>query len=404
MKIIQINTVYKQGSTGKIAYQIQQKAKEHGHHCIVAYRYAENKEILPGTYEISTWLDCHIHNRIAKITGLQGMFSRVRTKKFIKYIRKYNPDIIHMHNIHGSYINHGILVSFLKESNIPVLWTLHDCWAFTGRCPYFTMVNCDKWQTGCCKCPQRQNNLFDLTRLMWRLKRKWFTELKNMTIVTPSQWLADLTGQSFLNKYPVSVINNGIDINIFKPAAGDFREKNGLENKYVVLGVAFGWGKRKGLDVFIELSKRLDGNKYAIILVGTDSTIDKQLPDDIISIHRTQNQTELAQIYSAADVFVNPTREENYPTVNMEALACGTPVLTFRTGGSAEIPDETCGSVVDCDDIDSLQREIIRICEERPYSREACIKRAGNFDMNVKYEEYISLYRKVTRDEKGHLK
>lgn len=399
MKIIQINTVYKQGSTGKIAYQIQQKAKEHDCQCVVAYRYAENKEKLPDTYEISTWLDCHIHNRIVRITGLQGMISRIRTRKFLKFIREFNPDIIHLHNIHGSYLNHGLLFSFLKESNIPVVWTLHDCWAFTGRCPYFTMVKCDKWQTGCCDCPQRKGSIVDLTNFLWKQKRKWFTNIKNMTLVTPSQWLAGLAGQTFLNEYPVHIINNGIDLSIFSPTPGDFREKYRILNKFVVLGVAFEWGKRKGLDVFIELSKRLDESKYAIVLVGTDDAVDKQLPANIISIHRTQNQTELAEIYSSADVFVNPTREENFPTVSIEALACGTPVLTFDSGGSPEIPDETCGAVVDCDDIDALEREIIRVCENKPYSREACTKRASIFAMKDKYEEYINLYRKVIDDE-----
>lgn len=189
------------------------------------------------------------------------------------------------------------------------------------------------------------------------------------------------------------MINNGIDLSVFKPIENDFRKKNGLIGKKIVLGVAFGWGVRKGLDVFIELAKRLSDD-YQIVLVGTDNYVDKQLPANIISIHRTQNQKELAEIYTAADVFVNPTREENYPTVNMEAIACGTPVVTFRTGGSPEIPDETCGSVVDCDDIDAMESEIQRICEEKPYSVAACLKRAKSFDLNDRFEEYVELYRK----------
>ena len=168
------------------------------------------------------------------------------------------------------------------------------------------------------------------------------------------------------------MIHNGIDLGFFKPMPGIFREKYGLENKHVILGVSFGWGVRKGLDVFVELAQRLSGD-YRIVLVGTDNNVDKLLPPNIISIHRTQNQQELAEIYSAADVFVNPTREENYPTVNMEALACGTPVLTFQTGGSPEMLDETCGSVVACDDVDALEREIIRICTDKPFSKESCL-------------------------------
>ena len=214
-----------------------------------------------------------------------------------------------------------------------------------------------------------------------------------MTIVTPSEWLAGLVKQSFLKDYPVKVINNGINLSVFKPTESDFREKYGISaDKKILLGVAFGWGVRKGLDVFIELYNRLSAEKYQIVLVGTDKKTDKQLPKGIISIHRTQNQTELAEIYSAADLFVNPTREDNYPTVNMEAIACGTPVLTFRTGGSPEMVTEKTGSVVDCDDIDSLEREIKRICETSPFNKEDCIESAKKFDENERFLEYVNLY------------
>jgi glycosyltransferase involved in cell wall biosynthesis len=227
---------------------------------------------------------------------------------------------------------------------------------------------------------------------MHKRKKKLFSGL-NMTIITPSQWLADLVKQSFLKNYPVRVIHNGIDLSVFKPTPSDFRKRYGIAlEKKILLGVAFGWGARKGLDVFIDLAKRLDDKYYQIVLVGTDDNVDKQLPDSIISIHRTQNQAELAEIYTAADLFVNPTREENYPTVNMESLACGTPVLTFRTGGSPECIDEYCGAVVDCDDVDAMEREIIRICSDAPYSKEDCLKRAASFDHHKRFEEYIQLY------------
>ena len=227
--------------------------------------------------------------------------------------------------------------------------------------------------------------------MMWSLKKKYFTGINHCILVTPSQWLADLVKQSFLKGYPVKVINNGIDLSVFKPTESGFREKYGLEDVKIVLGVASGWGKRKGLDVFIELAKRLLDD-YRIVLVGTDDNVDKQLPSNIISIHRTQNQKELAEIYTAANVFANPTREDTFPTVNMESLACGTPVVTFRTGGCPEILDETCGSVVDCDDVGALEIEIRRICDEKPYSVEACLARAQKFDMNDRFKEYLDLY------------
>lgn len=327
----------------------------------------------------------------------------IGTAKLISKLKGIKPNIVHLHNLHNCYINLPMLFDYIKKSKINVVWTLHDCWGFTGLCSHFTILNCIKWKTGCFECPNKKGYppaAFDKTKTMWKLKRKWFTGVENMTIVTPSKWLADLVKQSYLKDYPVKVINNGIDLDIFKPTQSNFREKHNLKDKFIVLGVAFGWGKRKGLDVFVELSKRLDSNKYQIVLVGTDNNIDAQLPSNIISIHRTQNQVELAEIYTAADVFANPTREENYPTVNMESIACGTPVLTFRTGGSPESLDENTGLVINCNDIDAMEKEIIRICETKPYSVEDCLKRAKRFDMNDKYKEYIELYEDSTHSTK----
>ena len=216
----------------------------------------------------------------------------------------------------------------------------------------------------------------------------------DLTIITPSRWIANLVKQSFLQEYPVKVINNGINLSVFKPSQSNFRQKYGLENKKIILGVSFGWDKRKGVDVFVNLARKLP-EEYKIILVGTDDITDRQIPKNIILIHRTQDQQELAEIYSAADVFVNPTREENYPTVNMEAIACGTPVLTFRTGGSPEMLDETCGSVVEYDDIEALEKEIIRICTEKPYSVEQCVKKSKEFEQNEMVKEYLEVYETV---------
>ncbi len=215
-----------------------------------------------------------------------------------------------------------------------------------------------------------------------------------MTIVTPSQWLTDLVKESFLSEYPIKVINNGIDLNVFKPTKNNFKEKYGIENKYIVLGISFGWGYKKGLDVFIELSKQL-GESYQIVLVGTDVSVNEQLPKNIISVHKTQDQQELAGLYTAADVFVNPTREENYPTVNMEALACGTPIVTFKTGGSPEILDNTCGIVVDCEDTSSMKKAIIDICENGILTEDACLRRSQFFKARVLFDEYISLYNTI---------
>jgi len=395
MKVLSINTC-NFGSTGKIMLQIQKLVEQLPASMYVSYTKSRSNmktEVLNSIY-IGSILERNIHIFFSHLTGFNGCGSFFSTLRFLRRVNRYNPDLIHLHNLHNSYINLPYLFRYIKKHNIPVIWTFHDCWPFTGHCPYFDMIGCDRWKTGCHDCPQYKNyptSLFDNSKKMYRLKKKWFTGVKNMTIVTPSQWLADLVKQSHLQDYPVKVINNGIDLSVFKPTPSDFSQKYHCEDKFILLGVAFGWGKRKGLDVFIELSKRLESS-YQIVLVGTDESIDRQLPDNIISIHRTQNQTELAKIYTAANLFINPTREENFPTVNIESLACGTPIITFRTGGSPEIIDETCGTVVDKNDIDSLTNEIIRIKSELPFNESACLKRAELFDMNNKYIEYIELY------------
>lgn len=396
MKTVLINSC-NFGSTGNIMLEIAETAENGGYTAAVCYPQSRDnsRKQKEKDFIIGTRFSRNIHLQLAGITGLNGCFSYCSTLKLLKKLDKLKPDIIHLHNLHNCYINLSLLFKYIKKHNIKTVWTLHDCWAFTGHCPHFDMIGCDKWKTGCYSCPQYKEypkSLFDNSKIMYRLKRKWFTGVENMTIVTPSEWLASLVKESYLKDYPVKVINNGIDLNVFKPTESDFRKKYALENKYIVLGVAFGWGRRKGLDVFVELEKRFDKEKYKIVLVGTDDNIDKLLPDNIISIHRTQNQTELAEIYTAADVFANPTREENYPTVNMESVACGTPVVTFNTGGSPEMLDETCGAAVAKDDNDAMYNEIIRICEAKPYSMEACIKKAKDFDKNGKFGEYIRLY------------
>ena len=392
MKIAQINIVCGKGSTGKICAEIGKLLDKNSIENKIYFTLGKTE--LKNGVKYSNAFYTKIMAVFARLFGNNGFNSRFVTHNLVRKLKKFDPDIIHLHNLHGHNVNLKILFRYLSKYNKKVVWTFHDCWAFTGHCPHFTMVKCDKWKTGCNKCPQKRDVswFFDKSKIIYKRKKLLLTKLQNLTIVTPSKWLADLAAQSFLKDYPVKVINNGIDLSVFKPTKSNFREKYDIpQDKYVLLGVAFGWGKRKGLDVFIELAKRLP-DKYRIVLVGTDNKTDKLLPKNIVSIHRTQNQTELAEIYTAADLFVNPTREENYPTVNMESIACGTPVLTFRTGGSPEIVDETCGSVVDCDDIDALTSEIKRICAEKPYSKEACLMRAKSFDMNERFREYIELY------------
>lgn len=397
MKIVQINTTCGVGSTGKICVGISQILVEKNIENYILYSSKSNGY----KYGIKRSDDKYIKFQALKsrVFGNYGFNSGKATKKMLFELERIKPDIVHLHNIHGHDCNLEMLFKYFKENKTKLVWTFHDCWSFTGYCTYFTMMKCGKWRTQCSECVQKREFSWfcDKSKILFGKKKNIFQWL-DLTIVTPSQWLADLVKQSFLKDYPVKVINNGIDLTIFKPSESSFRERNGLENKKIVLGVAFDWGERKGLDVFIDLSKKLPDD-YKLLLVGTDDKIDKNLPKNILSIHRTQNQQELAKIYSAADVFVNATREDNYPTVNMEALACGTPVITFKTGGSPEMLDETCGSVVDCDDVEALEKEIIRICTEKQYSAEACIKKASEFDKNERFMEYLKIYKRVISGE-----
>lgn len=604
MRVIEINSG-NFGSTGNIMLQIAEAARTKGHTvitCCPKSRSNQKKKVGNQLF-IGNRLTRNLHLRLTYLTGFNGCFSFVSTLRYLRKVSKFSPDVIHLHNLHNCYINLPLLFRFIKKNKIPVVWTLHDCWAFTGQCPHFTMVKCEKWKKGCGDCQsyhEYPGSLVDRTKIMWSLKKKWFTGVENLTIVTPSQWLADLVKQSYLSDYPVKVIYNGIDLSVFKPTESDFRETHGLQNKRLVLGVAFGWGdrkgygdclklaelldetyqlilvgvtkeqmaslpknilgieqtssqkelaaiysasdvfinttyednyptvnlearacglpvisyktggspesaggdaiivdvgdivglknaiemsiqrkkennicnknsnitstdremadmkilapeveslssyskfmeytdiytsinlggvyalrekygcigkcvllgvafswgKRKGLDVFVEIAKSLDDN-YQIILVGTDALIEQKLPKSIITIHRTQNQEELAALYSMADLFVNPTREEVLGMVNVEALACGTPVVTFKTGGCPEIVDDTCGCIVKTNDTETLIREIKNTVEKHRFSKDACVKRAQYFRQKSLYDQYLRLYEKVVKEneEQSH--
>ena len=406
MRIVQINGGAK-GSTGKIMMGIADVARAQGHEVMCASPITSTNRDAGancGYYRIGTYNSRRVNVALARITGFNGCFAWFETYKLLKKIDEFKPDIIHLHNLHDSYINLPMLFSYIKKHNVPTVWTLHDCWSFTGQCPYFTIAKCDRWKAGCHNCPQYKEypaSLYDNTKKMWQLKKKWFTGVKNMTIVTPSEWLAGLAKESYLKEYPIQVINNGIDLDVFKPTHSNFRKQYGIPgDKYIVLGVSFAWGYRKGLDCFAEMAEKL-GDKYQIVLVGTDGEIDKNLPKNIISIHRTQNQKELAEIYSTADVFAMPTREENYPTVNMEAIACGTPVVTFDTGGSPEMLNEKVGRVVPVDDVNKMMSEIRKICENMKLSSEAFRSKAKEYIMEDRFLEYIDLYKSMHSKNDG---
>lgn len=391
------------GSTGGIARGINAVAIKKGFCAYLAYPWDPNN----GPQEkndiiIGSKFGRRASIALGRFTGFNDCFSVFATIKFLRRIDTIKPDIIHLHNLHNCYINLPILFNYIKKKKIPVIWTLHDCWAFTGKCPYFSLVACDKWKTGCCECPQVNrypSMIVDRSKTMWKLKNKCFKGIENMTIVTPSKWLAELIKESYLKDYPVQVINNGIDLAVFHPVASNVRERLGITEKYIVLGVAFDWGEeRKGLDIFIELANLLS-NDYQIVLVGTNDEIDTKLPNNVISIHRTKNLDELVAIYSSADLFLNTTREDNYPTVNLEALACGTPVLTFDTGGSPEVINDSCGQIVSTNGIDETIKKIIQIRKKGSCISQYCMNRVSSLDKTIKFCEYVELYERSMRGQ-----
>ena len=342
MKILLINSVCGVGSTGRICADIAKQYIADGHEAKIAYGRIEYvpEDLKQNSIKIGSDLDVKLHAIKTRITDKHGLGSVRATKKFLKWAEDYNPDLLWLHNIHGYFINYELLFNWIKSRpDMEVRWTLHDCWAFTGHCTYFTISNCYKWRTGCSECPQKseypKSGFADNSNENFIRKRSAFTGVKKMRLITPSNWLKDLVKQSFLSKYPIEVVHNKIDTEIFKPTPSDFKKKHNLENKIIVLGVANGWEARKGFNDFIKLSKLLDDN-HVIVLVGLNKKQIKHLPDYILGIERTSSERELAEIYTAADVFLNMTYEDNYPTVNLEAQACGTKVIAYDTGGCRE--------------------------------------------------------------------
>lgn len=393
MKVLQINVVCGTGSTGRIAVDLYKVLVEKGHEGIIAY----GRGTAPAgvnSIRVGSSLSIYAHVLKARALDKMGFGSKKATEDLILKIKEYNPDVIHLHNIHGYYLNVKVLFDYLKVAGKPVVWTLHDAWPFTGHCAYFDFIKCDKWKTACFSCPVAKEYperwLLDSSQSNYTAKKELFTSVKNMTIVTPSNWLGDIVKQSYLSKYEVKVINNGIDLRAFVPTVGNFKEANNLENKFIILGVASHWDKRKGLDYFEELAKVLD-DSFKVVVIGVTESQIAALPSNILSISRTNNVTALAEIYSAADVFINPTLEDNFPTTNLEALACGTPVITFKTGGSVESVDENTGLIVDQGDLDGLVSAVKSLAVKN-FSAEACLKRSKLYDKEERYSDYVSLY------------
>jgi glycosyltransferase involved in cell wall biosynthesis len=395
VRILQINSVVNSGSTGRIAEEIGNVLLEHGHESYIAYG-RSHQPSQSQLIKIGNQNDIYLHGVQTLLFDKHGLGSKKATKNFLKVVDEIQPDIIGIHNLHGYYINYTLLFNYIKERNIPVTWTFHDCWPFTGHCSYFESVKCEKWKTHCQKCPLTGNYpkaYVDRSYLNFIDKQETFTGVQKMKIITPSNWLGSLVKQSFLKPYPVEVVHNGVDLNRFKPLAIDKKNK-----RNIILGVASTWDPRKGLLDFIELRKLLSP-AYKIVLIGLSQKQIDALPEGILGIRRTENVEALVEWYNKANFFVNPTYVDNFPTTNIEALACGTPVITYNTGGSPEAIDTETGEVVDKGDVAGIAEAIknLGLKDQYELSRK-CVDRAKLlYDKEHRYLDYLKIFENMIK-------
>lgn len=368
MRYVQINTV-PNGSTGTVMRRIAEERRAAGDDCWTMWgrgRAAENGR----EYNFGSKVGVYADALLTRLDDRAGFHSKAATRRLLAKLDEIDPDVVHLHNLHGYYLNIEMLFGWLASHRCQVRWTLHDCWAFTGHCAYFTHVGCDRWKTGCRDCPQKRgypsSYLLDSSQRNWEDKRHIFTSLspERMTLVTPSHWLEGLVEESFLKRYPVEVRHNTVDRAIFKPTPSDFRERYGIGDRFMVLGVASPWTERKGLADFVRLAGEFDHERFAIVLVGLSERQIKELPQGVIGLTRTDSPHELAEIYTAADVFINPSIEETFGMTVAEAAACGTPSVVIRGSACVEAAEGADHYVV-TGDLNSLRDAIVYCWESR---------------------------------------
>lgn len=402
-KLLQINITANWGSHGKIAEGLGTLAIENGWESHIAYGrwYNKSKSHL---YHIGSMMDEYIHGVASRIFDNHGLMSIGATKKLIRHIQLVNPDIIHLHNIHGYYLNYPLLFNYLSNCGKPVVWTLHDCWAFTGHCAHYMYTNCEKWKSECSNCPLLSNYptsmVFDRSKKNYLQKKLSFLSVKDLTLVPVSKWLEDELHHSFFKTKQIHLIHNGIDIQQFMPteqAESIFVKYNIPNTGNIILGVASNW-YRKGLDDFIALRSILP-NEYQIVLVGLSKNDKKKIPSTIIGIERTEAINELVALYSASNVLFNPTWEDNFPTTNLEAMACGTPVITYRTGGSPEAITSETGFVIERGDLQSAANFIKQVCMtgKHHYIDKCRTKISNEFTNTIMLKNYMELYQSLLR-------
>lgn len=404
MKLCQINITHKSGSTGRLAYQIHQYATEHGAQSTIAFGYGD-QHAKAGLSLYSKW-GTHLHSFLSRKLCMQGLCSYGKTGRLIRYLKRTAPDVIHLHNIHGHYLHYPRLFRYLRKCGTPVVWTLHDCWSFTGKCAHYFVAGCDRWKTGCYNCPNLStypDSTYDGSRRNYRLKKKWFNCVKNLTLVGNSEWTKQQAEASFFHGKSILRIYNGVDTAVFHPIEDtvSIREKYGIaSDAFMILGVSGVWKKDKGLDTFLQLAEQLPAD-CTLVMVGLSEAQKTKMPPNIIGISKTENTEELAALYSAADVLLNPSREETFGMVAAEAMACGTPIIVSDTTACPELVAEYTGLAIDTRDIRSILDAVeqIRKTDKKVYAVHCIQNIAENYSTDIMCANYWALYRRITGDK-----
>lgn len=394
-KVLAINVTANWGSTGKIAEQIGGLAEKEGWECYLAFGRACNPSRLR-TFRVGWGLEVKVHYFINRFLDSEGLGSRCATRKLIRFIDKIKPDIIHLHNIHGHYLNYPMLVKHINKRGIPVVWTLHDAWIITGHCYLFGGTGCEKWETECHHCPMAFKYGLDRSRQNIRRKKRLFTSLKQVELVTVSNWLKNVIGKSFMKDYPCRTIYNGIDLNVFRPRVSDWKKRLGLEARYMILGVATAWDERKGFNDYMKLATLLPPS-YTIMLVGLTDDMITKLPQNVMGMGKTKSQEELAALYSIADVVTSLSVSESMGMTPVEGMACGTPAIVYDNTAQPELVTPETGKIVKTGDVAAVKEAILELCTKgKSYYSEACRERViTHFDKNNNFREYLELYNEI---------
>lgn len=403
MKVLMINPVCGIGSTGRICADLAVMLEARGHDVKIAY----GRGIVPERYQkyavkIGGKLDAPLHALKARLADATGFGSKAATKCFIRWVKEFDPDVIHLHNLHGYYVNLDVLFAYLRSCGKPILWSFYDCWSFTGHCAHFDYNQCNKWKNGCHDCANLQEypqSYLNRSAKNFQKKQRLFTNIPNLQLILPSGWMQRMVEQSYMQAYPTHLLPNGIDLQMFQENNLISKIDLGIGNKCMVLGVSSVWSKTKGIEDIISITKKLPQADYQIVLAGQlPSSV--RLPENVIHIERTHDITQLCSYYSAADVFINPTLQETQGLTTVEALACGTPAIIYNSGGAPECLDDTCGIVVPRGDVDGMIQALEDIrTGKRQFSPEDCKAAAQKYSKDDLYQPFLALYARLTNGE-----